>query len=528
MGSFDGVRKENDSQAGPGDGGLIRDASSTASSRRRFLASGLALGAVGAGSMLWPSQAVASAESARGRRLSRRSSNFLLPESFGADVNAVDNSGPLQAALEASAAQATPLLMNQTYDTRMPLYLPSFAQWIGQGKIRNTNDGTNDNHKIALLAGNYHPAHWDNLAYYSGGPVSASDTSVVLDTPSEAGNFDCGDLVFCRSVEYWLGNPGVTHPIYGSFNRVVCSDSSTGVITLEFPWLRDVANTEIAHANNNIRDQQNLRDLYCCYGAVVDGISVQSVEGNAITRGGTLNCDLHYGELRGLTGVFGNAFTFTTLQVDSIVCDRKILDVAACSVGSTISVGSALYEKSGRSTSSGLITHNESSYDNTISFGTVTADFDFPGQNLIRIGVASGTTMTINSFDATEAAGNVVAFVNDLRPDPAETQSATRDNSVSIGTFTGGSNLLRFVTYGNAGGELERCDVDGSFSGTANSAAIDCSGSGHTIRGHYSSGAVDLGDGMHMDIDVTGTSGVVGCTGTASNVVKVNGVSMSC
>ena len=494
----------------------LDDARRTGTSRRSLLGVVLAAAAAGVTSPHWgggrtPAAAVVPTS--------------IVPEDYGADVNAADNSAALNECLEQSVIQNLPLVMDNDYDVLEPVYVPSGAVWTGTGRVRNTYSGNPVPRRSAVVLGNYHPAHFDNLTYYDGLPVNAGAKNIRPADPADLANFAVGDLVYVRSKEFWLrvNNTNVTCPIYGSFNRVT-GITANGTILLEFEWKRSVQNTQIAHADGSgIIDQAGLRPLYCCYGATIDGISIESVNGHPWGPGGMLGCAVHYGEVKGLTGVFANAFCFSDIEVDNVSVDYKIQDVAASSVGSTFEIHNAVYTKTARSLTVGLITHNESVFDNTFVYHTVDADdFDWPN-NLIRIGIAEGMTMTIDSMTAANAVGNAVTIENTMVLPGDSTQPLTKDNSVTIGDFQGGPNLSRFVFYSNPGLHLSNCNVDGSYSGTVPGEAMLCAGDGHVIRGTYSDGSLDLGDGTNMDIDVSLPDGLVGCTGTANNTVVVNG-----
>ncbi|TCC51484.1 hypothetical protein E0H73_40910 [Kribbella pittospori] len=503
--------------------------------RRRFLYySGVTMGLAG-GALAAPAVPAAAGQMRGPLRGPGSSSKgtYLIPEDFGADVTAADNSDALQAALDASAATGEQLIMNNDYFTTKPLYLPSHVRWSGTGRVTNTAPDLVFG--ITVLPGNYHPAYWDQLTYFTGGAVVEGAYHMTLDVPAETSNFAVGDIVFNRSDAHTTllrpdNNPPndvIIFPHYGSFNRIVAINTTSGRIDFEFPWLRAVDVSMIAHADNSIIDFHGLRTLYCAYDAQVDGIRLESVNASAIARGSTLGSTIHWGELRGQNGLFTNSVCFSDVSVDSIIVDRKIIDIAGNSVGSQFHINQATYTKTARSVRISLIALNESMHDLTIDIGTINADgYDFD-TFAVRMSRVSGIDVTIDALNCAGLTGSVVSFINALDDGPGDTQFVTRDNTVTITSFTGGSSLQSFARYDDPGGHLIRCNLNGNFVATPLANAIGCDGTGHTIRGTYSAGDLELGDATDLDIDVDLGGNVIGCPDPDSTVI-VNGNPVTC
>lgn len=497
--------------------------------RRQALGLMASAGLVAAASVAHPTRARAAAKP----NSLRQDRDYLIPEDFGADTSASDNSAALQAALDESASTGLPLVMDNDYDIKSPLYLPSYVTWTGSGKVTNTNTSTNQLLCITVLFGNYAPAYYDRMTFFDSGAVVSNDTSVTLDSPSDASQFSAGDLVFCRSEAIIIqpsANGPRTEPHYGSFNRIVSINSSTGAIELEYPWLRDISSTKIALADNNVVDIYGTRTLYCAYKVTIDGISIASTNGFAMGYGGLLGGSIHMAEIDDMNGVYIGDVCFTDISVDRVNVDRKVIDFAGQSLGSTVTIGTATYTRTARSTTIALIALNECLHNNQISIGELQAPgYDFAGQNVIRMSQVTGHTVTIDTLSCPDLAGNVVLFVNDLHNGTGETQFVTEENCVTLTNVDAGSSLSTFVSYSNPGGQLYTCDVNGDFDGTPSSAAIQCAGSGHTIRGEYSDGDLSLGSATDMDVNVTLDNGsVVGCPSVGNNVVVVNGSPVTC
>ncbi|MFW0776264.1 MAG: hypothetical protein ACN2B6_00910, partial [Rickettsiales bacterium] len=446
----------------------------------------------------------------------------IHPSMFGADVNATDNSEALQKCFDVSPLADVLVSFDETYETQYPVYIPAGFNYVGKGKIRNTNT-TNANEQLCIKPGNYHPAYFDDLTYYDCNSAQAGAV-LVTTTASDAANFPAGTNVFIRSEEYYDGNNSAELPLYSSLNRVISSDSGTGEIVFEYPILANITNPQVGLADNNIPDVLNDRTLYVCYKSKIYGLSLESVEGNCLERGGFLGCDFNFQSMTSLTGVFTNAACFSTVRVNLIDCDRKPFDVAGGSIGSKIEVNTVNYKKTARSSNSVLVAINENARNVTVEVNSFVADgFDYAARAIAQFGSANNCVINIEHLTSYDSAGVIVQFSNVLRSDPGETQNATTGNNARIGRFKGGTSLQRFVNFIDDGGLCDNNTVDGVFRGTPTVEAVDLTGDGNKVLGYYESGVVDISGATNYEIDVKAPDGVDGYSRTDSGTIRLNG-----
>ena len=296
-------------------------------------------------------------------------------------------------------------------------------------------------------------ALFGNFAYLPCDPVGEGQHKLQLCSSKNFSALAAGDLVFIRSSRFYKGFGNVVLPLYGSMNMVK-SITLAGTVELEYPVVDAVPDPYIARAETSILDIFKQRTLYCCYKARIDGISLESVSGNALERGGFLGCDFKFSRITGLTGIFTNAGCFSRIRVDAILCDRKIIDLAGCSVGSHLDVTMARYSKTHRTADEVLIALNENALQNKLSIHSVYADgFDYRSQGLIQLGACAGNRIDIRELSVSRAAGSAVVFINVARLGPGETQSVTMDNVARIDHVKGGDAMERFGFFVDAGGK---------------------------------------------------------------------------
>lgn len=448
----------------------------------------------------------------------------VFPEQFDDGVLSVAQY--LQDAVDYAAAQGRPLCIDRVYEVDVPIYVPSGSRWVGSGTIRNTYAGATNINKLCIVPGNYSPSEYAGLVYVGCAAAAAGQRFVTTSVAANAAGFAADDLVFVRSVEFYTGSGGVTLPLYGCMNRVRSINAATGLVELEFPILDAVANVQIAKANTATLDIFGTRTLYCCYGASIDGITLESVNGNALERGGFLNCDFRFKEIRGLTGIFTNAVCFSRVAVGAIICDQKPVDLAGCSVGSLIDVGAIAYRKTTRSANGVLVALNENALHNTLTICTLAADqFDYASQSLVQVGAASDNTVRIGTIACGALVGSPVIFDNVARAGGGQTQSGTKRNTVSVGSIVGGATLQRFAFFVNAGGQNEQNSLEiVASSGVVSASAVTLAGDGHKVRGRFGSGAVSLGASTNCNVDAVAPAALVGFTRASGNSVRLNGV----
>lgn len=447
----------------------------------------------------------------------------LYPKQYDNGVRTVAQY--LQLAIDRGVATGRPVCIDETYDVDFPIYIPAGAHLFGTGRIRNTFSGSPNINKLAIVPGNYNPSEFAGLSYFGCNAAAAGQRYVDATTPADAANFAAGDIVFVRSVRFYTGSGAVTLPLYGSFNKVLSVNATTGIIELEFPILDAVSDPQIAKANTATLDIFGLRTLYVCYGARIDGVSIESVHGNALERGGFLNCDFWFPEIRGLTGIFTNGVCFSRVNVGSIVCDRKPFDLAGCSTGSRLNIETIAFRKTANSANEPLFALNENALHNYITVGSFSADeFDFASQNLIQIGAAGKNTLHIQTLCASSLVGSPVVFDNVLRSGGGQTQSATENNTVVIDDFQGGATLQRFAFFINAGSQNRSNTIKiGNASGTVSTSLATVAGDNHTVHGNFTNGSISVGSATNLFADIATPGGIIGFSRTAGHNIRLNG-----
>lgn len=450
---------------------------------------------------------------------------ILHPNMFGATVTATNNEVAVQRSFDTAALARRKIEFSERFDVTFPIYIPSFLDLSGSGEIRNTFTGSPNINKLAICPGNYNPSEYAGLTHYVCNPVLAGQRFVQTSTAADAANFAVGSLVFTSSARFYTGSGSVTLPLYGGMNRVLSADAGTGVVELEFPILDAVSDLRIAKADTATLDIFGVRTLYCCYGAKIDGIKISSVDGNALERGGFLNCDFNFSEITGLTGIFTNAVCFSNVNVKAIRCDKKPIDLAGCSIGSDIKVNSISYRKTARSANESLVALNENALHNKVFINTLGADeFNYASQYIVQIGAASDNEVIIKSFAAGLLAGSPVGFDNVLRSGGGQTQSDTKRNKVSIGTFNSGTAIQRFGHYINAGSANANNELNiDNTTGTVTVSAATVAGDGHKITGKFASGALSIGSATNFRADVVMALPPIGFARGAGHRVRLNG-----
>lgn len=450
---------------------------------------------------------------------------YVTPEMFGASPDNHDNRTFFQKALDFSAANKIPLISNNDFDISGPLYLPAFdAVWTGSGTITNTNSGTDGQMKLCLYPGTFNPVYFGMLAYKTCTPASAGQLSLMLTTTSESSTFAVGDMVFVRSTRHYNGADGII-PLYGSNNRVRSVDAATGLIGLEYPIIETLPDPEIAKTGDTgIIDVLGEREIYCCYKARVSGISFRSLNGHITERGGMLDCDINIPSIKGLSGVYTNALSFSSFNVGDIDCDLRGLEAGGCSLASIIEVGTLTWRKTGRSAAQPVVSCNENMNSCSVKIGTLSApDFDYPSVPLVHGLSCKGNSMKVGRVLAPKLAGSIVTFENLVKNASGETQTETSGNDFNMGVCTSGDALQRFVFFSNAGGKNANNKIDGKFIGNPTVAAVTMAGDSHSVLGSYSSKNISLNVATNSYVDAIAPGGVTGFTrGSGNKIVQAH------
>ena len=451
---------------------------------------------------------------------------FVTPEQFGCSVASVDNRVNYQAALDYAAAHGLELVSNGDYDVSGPLYLPQFnAVWRGSGRIRNTYSGEDGQRKLCFYPGTYNPVYFDMLTYSACQANQYGQAWIKFATAGEASRYSIGDLVFIRSLQHYNGADGQI-PLYGSNNRVTAIDPVGGVVYLEYPILRALTDPRIAKTGNTgLLDVLGDREIYCCYNARIDGISFESVNGHVTERGGMLGCSFNIPELKSLSGVYTNAVSFSLWTVGRIDCDLRGIEMAGCSTGSVLDVGTLVWRKTARSKDQAILSINENMASCVIKIRDLSApEFDYPSQPLIHTLSAQDNNIRIERLTAPMASGTFVTFENLPKNASGESQPSTKGNAVFIGMAIGGSSLQRFCHMTNPGGANSENSIDGFFVGSPINAAITMAGDAQQVRGTYSAGAINLNVATNSFVDAKAAGGIAGYTRSANNKVFQNSV----
>lgn len=448
----------------------------------------------------------------------------VTPEQFGCSVSAIDNRSKYQAALDYSALHGLELVSNGDYDVSGPLYLPQFnLVWRGSGKVRNTYSGDDGQRKLCFYPGTYNPVYFDMLSYSACDANQYGQAWIKFTTISEASQYSLGELVFIRSLQHYNGADGQI-PLYGSNNRITAIDTITGVVHLEYPILRALTNPRMAKTGNTgILDVLGEREIYCCYNARIDGISFESINGHVTERGGMLGCSFNIPSITGLSGVYTNAVSFSMLTVGRIDCDLRGIEMAGCTTGSVLDVGTLVWRKSARSVAQAILSINENMASSVIKIRDFSApEFDYPSQPLIHVLSAQENVVRIERLTATMASGTIITFENLLKNGPGESQPSAKGNSVFIGMAIGGANLQRFCHMTNPGRANAENVTDGYFVGSPTVAAVTMAGDAQQVRGDYSAGAINLNVATNSVVDAKAAGGVTGYTRSANNKVLQN------
>lgn len=449
---------------------------------------------------------------------------FVTPEQFGCSVNAVDNRTSLQTALDYSAAHGLELVANGDYDVSGPLYLPQFnLVWRGSGKIRNTYSGANGQRKLCFYPGTYNPVYFDMLSYRICEATQYGQAWIKLKEKAEAAQYAVGDLVFVRSLQHYNGADGQI-PLYGSNNRVTAVNPISGVVHLEYPILRALTTPRIAKTGNTgILDALGEREIYCCYNARIDGISFESVNGHVSERGGMLGCSFNIPNIAGLSGVYTNAVSFSMWTVGRIDCDLRGIEIAGCSVGSVLDIGTLVWRKTARSAVQAILSLNENMASCVIKIRDFSApEYDYPSQPIIHVLSAQDNDVRIDRLTAAMAGGTMVTFENVQKNGAGESQPATKGNKIFIGMAIGGAALQRFCLMSSAGGANAENIIDGYFIGSPTEAAVTMAGDSQQVRGTYSAGVINLNVAINSYVDAKAAGGVTGYTRSAGNKVLQN------
>lgn len=449
---------------------------------------------------------------------------FVTPEQFGCSVSATDNRSNFQAALDYSALNGLELVSNGDYDVSGPLYLPQFnLVWRGSGKIRNIYCGSDGQRKLCFYPGTYNPVYFDMLSYSVCVATQYGQAWIKFSTNSEASEYSVGDLVFIRSLQHYNGADGQI-PLYGSNNRITAIDTVSGVVHLEYPILRALANPRIAKTGNTgILDALGEREIYCCYNARIDGISFESVNGHVTERGGMLGCSFNIPNITGLSGVYTNAVSFSMWTVGRIDCDLRGIEMAGCTTGSVLDVGTLVWRKSARSVAQAILSINENMASSVIKIRDLSApEFDYPSQPLIHVLSAQENEVRIERLTAAMARGTIITFENLLKNGAGESQPSTKGNSVFIGMAIGGAALQRFCHMTNPGGANVENIIGGYFVGAPTIAAITMAGDAQQVRGTYSAGTINLNVATNSVVDAKAAGGITGYTRSANNKVMQN------
>ena len=427
----------------------------------------------------------------------------------------------IQLAVDYAASVRRAVLFSRIYDVDVPIYLPAHSYWYGPGGIRNVRTLGPNIEKLAVLPGNYNPAEFRDLAYV---PCSATVAGQRFVQVADASGFAAGDPVFVRSARYYTGFGSVELPLFGCFNEITAVVG--GVLELRYPVIAAGTDMRVARANTATLDIFGRRTLYCCVGSTVRGLSLESVTGNAMERGGFLGCDFDFKYIRGLTGVFTNGVTFSSLRAGLIECDRKVVDLAGCSVGSYIRVDVVSYRFTSNSAAEVLVALNESALHNHVSIGVLSVgEFAYPSQSLVQIGAASHNTVAIQSVLCGGLAGNLVLLENVLRSGGGQSQSQTEGNTVCIDSVQAGTALQRYVYFRNDGGLNRRNTVRiHNGVGVPTQAAVSLAGSEHSVRGSFTGGAISIGSATNCDVDVRTPGIATGFVRSAGNTLRLNGV----
>lgn len=449
---------------------------------------------------------------------------FITPEQFGCSADALDNREGYQAALDHSARHGLELLSHGDFNISGPLYLPPFnLVWRGSGTIRNTYSGADGQRKLCFYPGTYNPIYFGMLSYGICDANQYGQAWVKLKENSEAYKYSVGDLVFIRSPQYYNGADGQI-PLYGSNNRITAVDVVSGVVHLEYPILRALAAPQMAKTSNTgIVDGLGEREIYCCYNARVDGISFESVNGHVTERGGMLGCSFNIPRINSLSGVYTNAVSFSMWTVGRIDCDLRGVEIAGCSVGSVVDVGTLVWRKSVRSVAQPILSLNENMASNVIRIRDLSApEFDYSNQPIIHILSAQENEVRIERLTSSLASDTIVTFENLLKDGVGETQPSTIGNSIYIGMAIGGSALQRFCFMANPGGANAENIIDGYFVGSPKIDAVTMAGDAQQVRGTYSAGAINLNVATNSVVDAKAAGGVVGYSRSRNNKVLQN------
>lgn len=451
----------------------------------------------------------------------REAINFVTPEQFGCSVSSLDNRANYQAALDYAAAHKIDLVSNGDFDINGPLYIPPFnLTWRGSGNIRNTYSGAVSQRRLCFYPGTYNPVYFDMLSYKPCGATKSGQAWVSMSVVEDAALYAVGDMVFIRTIGHYNGADGQI-PLYASNNRVKKVDLLTGVIHMEYPILKDLSSPQIAKTGGTgIMDVLGERELYCCYGAKVDGISFESVNGHISERGGMLGCTFNIPKIKGLSGVYTNSASFSLWAVALIDCDLRGLEIGGCSVGTSLNLGQLVWRKTGRSVAQPLISLNENMCSCTVHIEDLSApEFDYLSQPLIHILSAQDNSVVVDRLEAPSSKGSLVTFENLLKNGVGESQPATANNKVYVGIGVGGASLQRFCHMTSPGFTSYGNEIDGSFTGTPSVAAVTMSGDSQKVSGYYSGGAVNINVATNSLIDVKAPGGVTGYTRTANNKI---------
>lgn len=432
----------------------------------------------------------------------------LNPRQFGARAGDGNDAAALQAAFDEAARTGARCIVDQVHNTEEPIYLPANATIeAAGGKIVNVRRDGNPQELLALVPGNYAPSYFARARVVACRAVAAGQRQLTPVSTRLRLALKPGDIVHIRSREHYDGGaPGYLLPLVRTFNRVSSDWDERYPIRLDFPILAGIANPLLSVAGSEgVLDALNRRPLYVCYNArILGGLDLESVNGHALERGGALGCEFHFGRISGLSGLHTNSIDHSTIRVDSIAADRKLVDLGGGFHGTTVTVGEATWRKSGRSADTNLVALNECLTACTVTIGTVDAKgFDYTGQGICFVGAVSGLTARIGPVLAPDSRGCLFMIVNYRRDSRrGETQSVTSGAKLALSGTTG-PNAERYVLFVDQGGRLSDVSVDGNFRGPVKVAGVTAAGRRLRISGSYEANAISVQQAPGALVDST-------------------------
>jgi len=282
----------------------------------------------------------------------------LSTTEFGVKSDGVTNdSVALQTAIDYAATNRKALNFERGSSfikITTPIYIRSYSRWFGDAEIKNTNTVTGIQSAV-LLGGGFNPVYFNafnsEIVDYTHYPINAvnSGRTITTTTNSDANNFAVGDLVWVSTVTTWVGKAG-NYPVAAHLSKVLTLNVSTGVITLETPiserMFAEYGDLRVCNAQETGVTDILENQLEFCEQAVIDGISLNSPFGNALTRGGMYKCDFNFKNVTGKNCIFANAFVNTSVRAQTVTATRKACDIAGFSNSFYIGIDSLIYDGS--------------------------------------------------------------------------------------------------------------------------------------------------------------------------------------